>query len=217
MNITHESEYYTNVRPNGALIYSINICKYFIPNIKTNRSWVTINTHQCVDNAIVFIHSNVDIDSKYGFLKDYKNLILVCSQKSTMYKVRKYGHAIYLPLSIDVEYTKKFNEHAKDKSVCYAGRKGKIYSDRLRKLPNVDFLENLSHESMLRKLSRYRNVYAVGITALEAKVLGCRILPYDDRYPDVSVWQVKDCREMIPILQEKLDKIDGKELEQNEM
>lgn len=207
-NITHLSPYYTNVLPNGALIYSINICKYFIPNIKTDRPWVTINTHQCKDNAIVFIHSNVSLDQNYDFLLKYKNLILVCSQKSTMYKMRKYGHAIYLPLSIDVEYTKKFDEHQKDKVSCYAGRKGKIYSDKLHKLNDIDFVENLSHEALLRKLSHYKNVYAVGLTAIEAKVFGCKILPYDNRYPDTRIWQVRDCKEMIPILQSKLNKID---------
>ena len=207
-NITHLSPYYTNIMPNGALIYSINICKYFIPNIKTNRTWVTINTHQCKDNAIVFIHSNVNIENNYDYLKNYKNLILVCSQKSTMYKMRKYGRAIYLPLSIDVEYTRSFNEHKKDKDSCYAGRKNKIYSDKLRNYGNIDFLCNLSHESLLRHMSHYKNVYAVGLTAIEAKLFGCKILPYDNRYPDTRVWQIHDCKDMIPVLQAKLDKID---------
>lgn len=203
-NITHESPYYTNIIPNGALMYSINIVKYFIPNIKTKRPWITIKTNQCYDHAIVFIHSNVDVETRYEYLSKYKDLILICSQKSTMYKARKFGTAIYLPLSIDVEYTKQFR-CPKDKDTCYAGRKGKIGSERLKNY-NIDYLQNLSHIAMLTRLAHYKNVYAVGLTALEAKCLGCRVLQYDPRYPDTRVWKVRDCKEMIPILQEKLNR-----------
>ena len=207
-NITHLSQYYTNIRPNGALIYSMNICRYFIPNIKTDRTWVTINTHQCCDHAIVFIHSNVDVETKYAFLKDYKDLILVCSQKNTMIRCQQYGTPIYLPLSIDVEYTKQFRT-PKDKDTCYAGRKDKIGSERLEGY-QIDYLQNLPHIEMLKRMAHYKNVYAVGLTALEAKCLGCKVLPYDPRFPDSRVWVVKDCKEMIPILQAKLDNIDKK-------
>ena len=55
-------------------------------------------------------------------------------------------------------------------------------------------------------MSHYRYVYAVGLTALEAKVLGCNVLPYDSRYPDPSVWVVRDIKQMIPELQKLLDR-----------
>ena len=209
MIISHEHPQYVNMKPNGALIYSINICKYISPRIKTDRNWVTINIHKAMDHSIIFIHSNVDIDERYSFLKDYKDLILVCSQKSTMMKVRKYGHAIYLPLSIDVPYTKSF-ARSKDRGTCYAGRRDKIYSDRLKGIKGIDYICDYSHTSMLETIARYKNVYAVGLTALEAKALGCKILPYDDRFPDVNVWKVRDCRDVIDDFQKKLDLMERK-------
>ena len=209
MIISHLSDHYTNIKPNGALMYSINIVKYIIPQVKTTRNWITINTHQCMDHSIFFVHSNVNIEYNYEFLKPYKDLVLVCSQKSTMYKMRKYGRAIYLPLSIDVDYVQKF-ARTKCKDCCYAARKNKIHSDKLKQLQNVDYICDRTHDGMLEELSKYKKVYAVGLTALEAKALGCQILPYDSRFPDPSVWVVRDAKNMGKILQEKLDKIDNK-------
>ena len=57
-------------------------------------------------------------------------------------------------------------------------------------------------------MGRYRYVYAVGLTALEAKVLGCNVLPYDSRFTDPSVWVVKDIKLMVPEFQRLLDKLE---------
>lgn len=205
--ISHESPYYHNIKPNGALIYSINICKYIIPNVKTDRNWVTINTHQCLNHSIIFIHSNVNHDELYSHLAKYDDLILVCSQKSTMMKMRKYGKAIYLPLSIDVNYVKKFR-CLKNKGTCYAGRKDKMNSGHLKHKDGVDYLCDYTHDGLLTEMAKYKRVYAVGLTALEARCLGCEILPYDERFPDPKVWVVRDCKDMAKVLQGKLDKID---------
>ena len=59
-------------------------------------------------------------------------------------------------------------------------------------------------------MALYKRVYAVGRCALEAKILGCEILPYDSRYPDPSVWVVLDNSEVIPMLQKELDKLEVK-------
>jgi hypothetical protein len=207
--ISHASPEYVNAKPNGALIYSINICKYIIPNIHTDRNWITINVRKCFDHSIVFIHSNVNLEELYGHLKEYKDLVLVCSQKSTMYKMRKYGKAIYLPLSIDVDHVKKF-ESLKSKSTCYAGRENKMHSESLRHQDDIDYLCNYTHDGLLEAMAKYKRVYAVGLTALEAKALGCEILPYDPRFPDPSIWEVRDVKEIWKELQKKLDKIDGR-------
>lgn len=207
--VSHASNDYFNIKPTGALIYSILICKYFIPKIKTDRNWITINTGRCYDHSIVFAHSNIDFEQRYKFLEGKKDLIIVCSQKSTMYKLRKYGHTIYLPLSVDVNYIKGFTA-PKTKEICYAGREDKIYSEQFKNNENVDYICNRTHSDMLRELAKYKKVYAVGITAIEARILGCEILPYDERYPDVNLWQIHDCKEMIPILQQKLDRIESR-------
>lgn len=57
-------------------------------------------------------------------------------------------------------------------------------------------------------MSHYRYVYAVGLTALEAKVLGCNVLPYDSRFPDPRVWVVRDIKQMVPEFQKLLDKLE---------
>ena len=208
MIISHLDPDYNPPCENGANIYSQLICKFFVPYIKTDRNWVTINVGKCVDNSIVFIHSNINTAKRYGFLKDYKNLILVCSQISTMKAVENLGKAVYLPLSIDTSYVENFRVNIKDKWCCYAGRTGKNGVDALKK-SGIDFLYDIPHDELLHRMAYYHYVYAVGLTAIEAKCLGCNVLAYDDRFPNPSVWKVKDCRQMIPELQKILDNIDG--------
>ena len=58
-------------------------------------------------------------------------------------------------------------------------------------------------------MAEYEAIYAVGRCALEGLALGCNILPYDNRFPDPSVWKLLDNLEAAKILQEKLDEIDG--------
>lgn len=209
MIISHLDKDYNPPCENGANIYSQNICKFFIPNIDTDRNWVTVNIEKCLDHSIVFIHSNVGLPHKYDYLKKYKDLILICSQIKTAKALENYGHVEYLPLSVDVDYIKKFWVSNKDKSACYAGRYGKNgFSELERK--RVDMLYNISHNELLHRMAYYHYVYAVGLTAIEAKVLGCNVLPYDSRYPVPSVWKVKACYEMIQPLQQIIRKYEHK-------
>lgn len=205
MIISHLDKDYKPPCENGANIYSQLITKYFIPNINTDYNWVMINVGKAADHSIVFIHSNLNTAKKYDYLKNYKDLILVCSQKSTCRAVENLGKTIYLPLSIDVDYVKSFDKHVKYQQACYAGRANKNGTDDLKR-KHVDFLSDISHEELLTRMAFYKYVYAVGLTALEAKVLGCNVLPYDSRFPDPSVWVVRDIKDMIPTLQALLDK-----------
>lgn len=207
MIISHLDKDYHPSCENGAHIYSELICKFFVPNIKTDRNWVTINVGKCYDHSIVFIHSNLNSEKKYAYLKDYNDLILVCSQFSTMRAVQNLGKAIYLPLSIDTKYVEKFRKLHHEKNACYAGRRGKVDYDAMRKM-NVDMLCDLPHEELLKNMADYKYVYAVGLTALEALCLNCNLLSYDQRFPDIRVWKLLDIRTMIPTLQRKLDECD---------
>ena len=78
------------------------------------------------------------------------------------------------------------------------------------KLPsNVDFPPpNIPREELLKFIAPYRKVYAIGRCAIEAKVLGCEILPFYDPFPDPEYWAVLDNKEAAEILQEELDVID---------
>lgn len=201
-------EYAGEHRFNGAYYYSKEIVENIIPNVKTNRSWVTINaaTPQ-ISNAIVFIHDNLKTVDTYRWLQNSYNNIMVCGVKDTMKKVAHLGTPVYLPLSIDTEYVSQFKTK-KTKDTAYVGRKGKPGTENLPK--GIDYLSGLPREELLEEMAKYKKVYAVGRCAIEAKCLGCEILPYDKRYPDPSVWEVIDNRDAAKMLQLELDKIDGR-------
>lgn len=188
---------------NGAYYYSIEICDNIIPLVDTDRNWVTINIPgACLDHSIVFIHNNLNPE-RYSWLKNYDDLILVCGVPETCGKVANLGTPIYLPLSIDIEYVKQFaTKKTKDKA--YVGRKNKKHMDGVHLPSDIDFLEGLKREELLPKMAEYKEVYAVGRTALEAVVLGCEVLPYDERFPDPSIWQPIDNREASELLQSHL-------------
>lgn len=194
-------------RHNGAYYYSIEIVKNIIPKIKTKRNWVTVNIPgHCANDSIVFIHNNRHPEN-YRWLKRYKNLVLVCGVESTVNKVKDYGeHIIYLPLSIDVEEVRRYRLD-EARGVAYVGRKSKARGLPLP--PNIDHLSGLPRPKLLAQMARYAHVYAIGRCAIEAKVLGCGVLPFDPRYPNPDVWQVFDNSEAAALLQEKLNEIDG--------
>lgn len=200
-------EYSTINKENGAYLYSQEIVKYFIPKIKTDRNWVTIRKEPiCYDHSIVFIHNNLYMEF-YNYLKDYKDLILICGVPETCEKVKHLGIPVYLPLSVCVDDVLK-HKQPKTKDTCYAGRKGKFASCKV--LISTPHVEDLPHDEFLDELAKYRKVYAVGRTAIEAKILGCKILPYDPRFPNPDVWKIYDTKDAIKYLQERLDEIDGK-------
>jgi len=74
---------------------------------------------------------------------------------------------------------------------------------------DIDFIEGLPREELLVAMAEYEEVYAIGRTAIEAKILGCKILPFHPRLPDVSVWKVVDNKEAAEMLQKQLNAIDG--------
>lgn len=214
MIISHESPIYQAQRAKlsssfhtGAYYYSLDIVKNIIPNVKTDRNWITIMIEkQCLDHSIYFLHNNL-YTYKYNFIKNYKDVIVVAGTPETARRCRNIARGcIYLPLSIDVHYVKQFKAKRKTKDVCYAGREHKIYSNLVPE--GTDMLCGLEHDELLKQMGKYRKVYAVGRTAIEAKVLGCEVLPYDPRFPNPEVWQILDNKDAAKILQKELDKYD---------
>lgn len=215
MIIDHNNLRYQRIRENaganmynGAYYYSREIVKNIIPNVKTDRNWITINVQGAgCNHAIVFIHNNLHPE-KYEWLQQYgfKDLILVCGVESTCKLVKHLGTPVYLPLSIDLEYMERFKSIEKTKDTAFAGRKAKT---AMGDLPgDIDYLYGMKRVHLLKRMAEYRNIYAVGRTAIEAKTLGCKVLPYDDRFPDPDIWRVLDNREAAKILQQKLDILD---------
>ena len=197
-------------RTNGAYNYSKEIVKNIIPRVQTERPWVTINQPFFMeDHAIVFVHGNL-FPHTYDWFKGYRDVVMVASLEETAENLRKRGHkqVILVPLSIDRGYVEGFKIKEKTKQVAYAGRPEK---KKLGELPEgIDCLEGLPREELLAEMAKYKQIYAVGRCALEAKALGCEILPFDRRFPDPSIWKVLDNCEAAEILQRELDRIDKK-------
>ena len=193
---------------NGAFYYSKEIVENIIPNVETSRNWITVNVPGVgCNHSVVFIHNNLH-PSRYEWLKRYDDLILVCGVSETVEKVKRFGRAIYLPLSIDTEYVKQFRVEEKTKEVAFVGRRAKMRRGTFP--PGIDYIHGLEREELLPRMAEYKNIFGVGRVALEAKCLGCNVLPYDDRFPDPSVWQVIDNKDAAQMLQRELDKIDGR-------
>lgn len=197
---------------NGAYYYSVEIVKNIIPNVETDRDWVTVNVPPYGrDHAIVFIHNNKNTE-RYEWLAKYHDLILVCGVQETCSKVAHLGKAVYLPLSIDVGHVEQFRvPESEREGTAYVGRRAKRKWTCSHVPNDADLIEDMGRDALLERMAHYQNVYAVGRTACEAKCLGCNVIPYDSRYPDPSVWQVIDNKTAAVMLQKMLNEIDGKE------
>lgn len=199
---------------NGAYYYSKEIVKNIIPNVKTARPWDTLGMKflRTNDHSIVFLHHNINHEKTYQWLRNYKDLVLVCSTKATLAwaKTVRGSHAVYLPLSIDVDYVKAFKRE-KTKEVCYAGNLWSFKKPDIEKyVPDeADFPpKNLPREDLLRFVAPYKICYAIGRTAMEAAVLGCEVKNCDSRYMGVE-WPPLDNLDAARLLQSLLDKIDS--------
>lgn len=194
---------------NGAFYYSEEIVKNIIPFVDTDRNWMTINTPGFgMDHSIVFIHNNLHPEL-YDWLSRYKDLILVCGIPETCVKMTHLGIPVYLPLSVDVEQVRSYTVNEKTKDMAFFGRKSKRKGIEFPE--GTDIIEGIPRTKMLSVMAEYRKVFAVGRTAIEAKILGCEILPYDPRFPDPDRWKIVDNREAATLLNQILKDIDGKE------
>lgn len=196
-------------RFNGAYYYSLEIGRNIIPNVRTDRNWITINVKGVgASHSIVFVHNNKRPEN-YEWLRTYgyKDLILVCGIPETCEKLQHIGTPIYLPLSIDVAEVEQYQVDTKTKELAFAGRKTK--RDGIHLPDGIDYLENLPRDELLGEMAQYKTIYAVGRTALEARALGCKIKTYDPRFKSAARWKVLDNKDAAKILQKKLDEIDG--------
>lgn len=211
MIINHENKAYQRKREqigagkwNGAYYYSMEITENIIPLIDTDRNWILVNVQgQAVDHSIVFIHNNLHPEN-YDWLKQYKDLVLVCGVPETVDKVKHLGHAIYVPISVDVDFVKQFKTDITKKGEAYIGRRVKMKHGELPS--NIQVISGLPREELLKRMNKIETVYAVGRTAIEAKILGCKVKNFDERYP--KGFKILDNKDAAKILQAELDKID---------
>ena len=199
-------------RFNGAFYYSKEIVKNIIPKVDTDRNWITVNVPGVgCDHAIFFVHNNLHPEH-YDWIRDYgyKDVVLVCGVPETVEKVAHLGKAIYLPLSVDVAYVKQFKLQKSERSgSAFVGRPSKRTMSGIQLPEGIDIIEGLNRPDMLAKMAHYEYVYAVGRTAIEAKILGCKLKKYDARFPDVRKWKILDNKQAAAELQKLLIEIDG--------
>ena len=200
-------------RYNGAYYYSKEIVKNIIPNVKTDRNWVTIRLPEMTDHpdhAIVFIHNNRN-PNYYSYLKEYKDCILVCGLPRTVENMRFYSDkVIYLPLSIDVDSVIKYRVQKKTKEMAFAGRLIKISKAYHAPVPKeCDILTGMTQSRLLKEMTKYKKIYATGRTAIQARCLNCEIGVHDPNFPDPDFWQVVDNKEAAKMLQNQLNRIDS--------
>ena len=134
--------------------------------------------------------------------------MLVCGIPETVEKVSHLGKAIYLPLSVNIENVKKY-KCKKTKEVAYVGRRSKRFAKGIKLPKNIDYIESMPPTKLLQEMAKYKKVYAVGRCAIEARILGCEVLPFDSRFPDVERWEVLDNKEAAKMLDKMLKEIDG--------
>ena len=194
---------------NGAFYYSKEIYENIIPRIKTDRNWVLVNIDGCCyDHAIVFIHNNKNPEHYY-WLKDYKDLILVCSNIKTlkfMIEMFPKFHCILIPLSIDKKYVEKFKVKRKTKDTVYFGRLEKCPVEVLEN-DKIDKIVGNERDKLLKEVAKYKNAYAIGRCALEAKCLNCNVKSHRGEYKNID-FKLLDNSEIIPELQQILNDID---------
>ena len=215
LNYRSHRKTFKNGAHNGAYYYAKEIEQNIVPLVKTDRNWdllgMKFTNHY--PHSIVFIHHCLNWDRAYNWLDKRKDFILVVSTKPTLEWAKSKGYpAIFLPLSIDVEYVKQFKTE-KTKRACYAGNRWAFKREQEEKnIPKyVDFPPpNIPREEMLKFIAPYEELYAIGRCAIEGMVLGCKIKPFlMDRYPDPNYWKILDNKDAAKILQKELDKIDG--------
>ena len=193
-------------RFNGAYYYSKEIVENIIPRVETDRHWITVELKNIgLNHSIVFVHNRLHPEW-YEHYKNHNDVIFICSVPHMCEELKHLGTTILLPLSVDIEHVKKFRRK-KDREVAFAGRKAKLKETGSQIPTGTDFICGMPRDQFLSELARYRKVYAVDRVAIEAKILGCEVLPYEPNNME-DIWDVIDNKEAAKILQQKLNEVD---------
>lgn len=192
---------------NGAYYYSKEIVENFIPSIKTDYNWQTINHQKAPEHCIVFVHSNNALN-RYDYLLKYSDVILVCSTHHSMEQLQKKGHkqVCYVPLSIDTNYLNNFKNDNKEGTIAC----GNIWAftnqtKEMFKLNNITHYHDLERDELLTLMSKAETVYAIGRTAMEAIYLGANVIQPEKEYPVEKYDTYYTQQDAINILQQEIE------------
>jgi len=199
---------------NGAYYYAREIEEIMLPLLKTDRNVFTIHVPNIgIDNALIWAHSNIQLESVYNHWHKYKDLVFIVSQKQTYDKLIclfPNDKIIYLPLSIDFSYLDKFKYMGQRKGSVYFGN---VWAERhsiFEKIPkSVNRLHDVPRKRGLEIIARAETVYACGRCYLESLYLNPKgtIHVKPDYATDDLV--LIDTHEAVKLLQKELDKIEN--------
>ncbi len=189
----------------GSYFYALEIENNILPELKNiDLTIITtgaslFRTGEIRRNTVVVCHDNRNTLKSYSkFLG--KNCLWICSKESTAATLRAVDeNAVYIPLSIDVEYVKQFRT-AKTKDIAFVGNAWGFKRNYLASLPsNIDQLSGMGREQLLNAMAQYKRVIAEGRCLMEAQVLGAQteVPQYEDGIESVYV-EALDNRETIP-------------------
>ena len=200
-------------RFNGAYYYSKDLENLVCPLLETKRPINLLGMKSCggVDGMIVFVHQYVDVARNYAWLKQFNNLIIVSSDHRADRILRHLGKVVHLPLSVDTVEIAKHRVERKDQYACYYGNPWGFKRQEIHELvpPEVHRFGTMPREKAWDVIAHYQYCYAIGLCALEAQQLGCKLRQSRYRYPNPArSFPVLDCRDAAKMLQKALDLID---------
>jgi len=203
---------------NGLWRYSHTIQDKIAPLLETNRPIDALGLEACgtEEHSVVFIHHNVNPIEHYKWLHRHRDLVLVTGIMQTtidMMKEFPEHHIIHQPVCVDIEEIKAFLPSKKKKRYpsAYFGNQWAFKQHDIDTFVpgTTPRFGKLTHDEQLTLMAKFENIYAVGITAVEAQVLGAKLLVCDSRFPEPEVtFPVVDYREAAKNIQSHLDAID---------
>lgn len=199
-------------RNNGAYWYAKEIEEIILPELSHLNLWInTVGAlfflpREIPKGAVIVCHDNINTVRTY--MKLFKlGILWICSKQSVADTLIKHGEkAVYIPLSVDTEYVKQFKRQRRTKDTAYVGNAWSFKKKFLQSLPdNIDQLNGMEREDLLRDMAKYKNVIAEGRCLIEAMVLGANwSLP---TYENINIIEreVLDTREALPMWREVLE------------
>jgi len=198
-----------NSKFNGAYYYTKTFEEDIVPYVKTDRPWNLIGFKTCggVDNMITIIHNNIEPSKDYIFLHKYQNVVSISNVKKTAEVMLQYGYSIYLPPCVNVKKVRAFGKGIKkDQVACFVGNPWPVYRDEIDKyVPAwVHRFGAMPREELLPIVAHYKEAYAIAVTAVECRALGCEIMKRSDRY-DPEDFPLFDVGDAVKCIEHALD------------
>lgn len=191
-------------RNNGAYWYAKEIEDIILPSLNNLNLWINTvgsgfyQAREVPDRAVIVCHDNIRTLKSY--MKFFgKKILWVCSKQSSATLLSSKGeNAIYIPLSIDVEYVEQFKRKRRTKDIAYVGNAWGFKKEYLSSLPsNIVQLNGMDRDDLLKEMSKYRTIIAEGRCLMEAKVLGAKTELPTHGYGDIVDREVIDSRQVI--------------------